>query len=97
MKPSQAANLALVLAVCAWPIIFFACRSMLGDSGMTLSPEANDALHRNLLLHFAFGCGLVFLSLSLAGYSFTAAKVRASLAFLACVVPFFVLVGLSLT
>jgi len=97
VKPSYAANLAIVLAVSAWPIIFFACVSMLGDSGMRLSPEANDALHRNLLLRFAFGCGLVFFSLSLAGYSFAAAKVRASLAFLVCVVPFFVFVGLSLT
>jgi len=64
---------------------------------MGLSSKANDALHLGVSLRLAFGSGLVFFSLSLAGYSFAAARVRASLAFLACVVPFFVFVALSIT
>ena len=91
MKPSHAANLALVLVVVGWLLSFYGALSQLGDPAPWV-PRAEIEAHRHTSVVVLFTGILVLLSaIWLSGYSFSVARWRASLALLACVVPFIVI------
>jgi hypothetical protein len=88
MKPSHAANLALLLVVVGWLLSVYGGLSQLGDPAPWV-PRAEIEAHRRTSVAILFGGIFALLSaLWLSGYSFSLARWRASLALLACVVPF---------
>lgn len=91
MNPSRAANLALALVACGWLLAFYGALSQLGDPAPWV-PRAEIEAHRHLSVAILFaGIILLLSAIWLSGYSFSVARRRASLALLACVVPFIVI------
>jgi len=78
MKQTTAANLALVLVVAGWLLAFYGVMSQLGDPSPSV-PRAQIEAARHLSLT-VLGVGVMFVlaALCLSGFSFTVAKVRAS-------------------
>jgi hypothetical protein len=88
MKPSHAANLALVLVVLGWLLSAYGALSQLGDPS-PLVPRAEMESHRRAsAVILVVGVLTLLSALWLSGYSFLVARWRASVALLACVLPF---------
>ncbi len=84
MKQSTASNIALVLAILAWPLCFYGLLSQLGD----YAPDTpSHIIEGNRLKSFiALTVGLLsFLSsLWLSGFAFPGAKLRSATAAIIC-------------
>ena len=84
MKPTAAANLALVLVIVGGLLGSYGVLSQLGDPApWVTTAQLNTMRHRSLLFMLA-GTLAPLCSLWLAGYSFHAARVRASTASILC-------------
>ena len=82
MKPGHAANIAIVLAVAAWPLMAYGLLSQLGDPAPWV-PRADIARqHQIANLVFVLGFGSFAVSLWLSGYAFSAARKRSLAALL---------------
>ena len=93
MKPSLAANVALVTVVIGWASGSYGVLSQLGDPAPWV-PKAELAAHRDVSLTFMFSGALLLLaSLWLSGYAFSNARVRASIATLLVVVPLIIILS----
>jgi len=78
MKQTTAANLALLLVVAGWLLAYYGVMSQLGDPSPSV-PHAQIEASRHLSLAMLFiGVASILAALWLSGYSFSAAKVRAS-------------------
>ena len=91
MKLTHAANLSLALVVVGWLLATYGVLSNFGDPDPRIP---SSVLERERHVSTAFLCvGIISLlsSIWLSGYSFTLAKRRASLAFVACLAPFIAL------
>ena len=78
MKHTSAANLALLLVVAGWLLAYYGVMSQLGDPSPSV-PHAQIEASRHLSLAILFaGVVSILVALWLSGYSFSAAKVRAS-------------------
>ena len=84
MRQSSAANVALILAVLAWPLTYYGVMSQLGDYHPDI-PREFIATNRRVSVGILL-TGLLCLlgSLWLSGYSFTCAKSRSIVAALIC-------------
>ena len=84
MKPSTASNLAIFLAILAWPLIIYGLMSQLGDYHPSTDREIIAANRRISVAILSAGllCNLVALWLS--GFSFTDAKNRSLIAATFC-------------
>lgn len=97
MRQTSVSNLALALAVMAWPLIYYGFMSQLGDYHPDTPREVVLANRRISVSVLSVGLLSFLGSLWLSGYSFTGAKVRSVLAALICVgVVAFGIVGLWL-
>lgn len=87
MTSSRVANLAIALAVSAWPLLIFGTFSQLGDPAPWVTHA--DLVARHHLAVAALGLGLVFLTtaLWLSGYVFANAPKRSLCTLLIWVVP----------
>jgi hypothetical protein len=79
MKQSSAANLALLLVVVGWFLVFYGVASQLGDPAPWVTHEQMQAHHRLSHTILSFGVLGVLSALWLSGYSFSVAKIRASI------------------
>jgi hypothetical protein len=78
MKQTSAANLALLLVAAGWSLAYYGVMSQLGDPSPSVSHLQLEASRHLSLVVLCIGVVCVLASLWLAGYSFSAAKVRAS-------------------
>jgi hypothetical protein len=86
MKSSIAANLSLLLAVVAWPLVAYGFASMMGDR-FDVPAEVIRAQMRISSTVAYTGFFSLAASLWLSGYAFPVAKRRAVLAASGCVLP----------
>jgi hypothetical protein len=86
MKPSIAANLSLLLAVVAWPLVVYGFATMMGDR-FDVPVEVIRAQMRISAAVLYTGIFSLAGSLWLSGYAFPVAKHRAVLAASGCVLP----------
>ena len=84
MKQPTSANLALIAAVLAWPLIWFGVLSQLGDYAPNTPREVMASNQRTSMTALVVGLVLLLGSLWLSGYSFANAKVRSVSAALLC-------------
>ena len=87
MKKSLGANLALVLITLGWGMCFFGLASQLGDPNPHVPRAVIEAQQRTLWAVFFVGACFAFVSIWLAGYAYTGAKVRSITALSLGVVP----------
>ncbi|MBN8726280.1 MAG: hypothetical protein J0H15_01065 [Xanthomonadales bacterium] len=85
MRQTTASNLALLLAVLAWPLIYYVLMSQLGDYRPGTPSEVILANRRVSVAVLSAGFLSFLGALWLSGYSFTGAKMRSTLAALVCV------------
>ncbi|HEV2622042.1 MAG TPA: hypothetical protein VGU65_08135 [Frateuria sp.] len=78
MKQTTAANLALVLVVAGWLLAFYGVMSQLGDPSPSVPRAQIEAARHLSLAVLGVGVVCILAALCLSGFSFTAAKVRAS-------------------
>jgi hypothetical protein len=86
MRQSTASNLAIVLAALAWPLAFYGAMSQLGDYAPSTPREIIETNQHRSTSILAVGLLCWVGSIWLSGYSFTAAKIRAVIASVACLV-----------
>lgn len=84
MRQTSASNLALLLAVLAWPLIYYGIMSQLGDYRPGTPTEVILANQRISVAVLSVGFLSFLGSLWLSGYGFIGAKVRSTLAALIC-------------
>ncbi len=84
MKQSSASNLAIALAMLAWPLTYYGVMSQLGDYQPDTSHEVIEANRRISVAVLSVGFLCFIGSLWLSGYSFIGAKVRSSIAAIGC-------------
>jgi hypothetical protein len=88
------ANLAVLLGILWFPLCYYGVLSQLGDPAPYVSQSDLSAARAVSVGALTAGCALFVGALFLSGYVFVAARWRAVLAFLLCVVPLaLVLVG----
>jgi hypothetical protein len=87
MRTSRAANLAIVLAVLAWPLLVYAVLSQLADPMPSLSHAELEALRHRSILVLSCGVLAIVASLWLSGFAYQSARVRSIVAVGLCVVP----------
>jgi hypothetical protein len=84
MKQSVASNLAVGLALLAWPLLIYGLMSQLGDPQPGTSSEVTAANRRLSVAVLSVGFLCFLGALWLSGFSFTGAKVRSLLAAACC-------------
>jgi hypothetical protein len=80
MKPSTAANLAVVLAVLAWPLTWHGTVRQLRDYARSTPPEVVEANQHLGVAILALGLLCLLASLWLSGHAFAGARIRSTLA-----------------
>ena len=84
MKQSTASNLALVLALLAWPLCYYGVLSQLGDF-VPATPRHVIDQHRAVSASvLALGVAALATALVLAGFAFSGARVRSGAAIAVC-------------
>jgi hypothetical protein len=78
MKQTSAANLALLLVVVGWALTYYGAMSQLGDPSPSVPHAQIEAARHLSFVVLCIGVVSILASLWLSGYSFSAAKVRAS-------------------
>ncbi|WP_426687215.1 hypothetical protein [Rhodanobacter ginsengiterrae] len=78
MKQTSAANLALLLVVVGWALAYYGVMSQLGDPSPSVPHAQIEAARHVSLVVLYIGVVSILAALWLSGYSFSAAKVRAS-------------------
>ncbi|HWG89056.1 MAG TPA: hypothetical protein VN679_14830 [Candidatus Acidoferrales bacterium] len=78
MKQTSAANLALLLVVVGWALAYYGVMSQLGDPSPSVPHAQIEATRHVSLVVLCIGVVSILAALWLSGYSFSAAKVRAS-------------------
>lgn len=76
MRQTSASNLALLLAVLAWPLTYYGIMSQLGDYRPGTPLEVILANQRMSVAVLSVGFLSLMASLWLSGYSFTGARMR---------------------
>lgn len=84
MRQSVASNLAIALAMLAWPLIIYGLMSQLGDYRPSTPSEIIVASRRTSVAVLSAGFLCFLGALWLSGFSFTGAKTRALLAAACC-------------
>lgn len=84
MRQSVASNLAVGLALLAWPLIIYGLMSQLGDYHPSTASEVVAANRRTSVAVLSAGFLCFLGALWLSGFSFTGAKVRSLLAATCC-------------
>ena len=85
MRHSVASNLAIVLAVLAWPLIIYGLLSQLGDYHPSIAREIIVANRRISVTVLSVGFICYLGALWLSGYSYTGAKIRSLIAATCCI------------
>ncbi|WP_426687199.1 hypothetical protein [Rhodanobacter ginsengiterrae] len=78
IKQTAAANLALVLVVVGWLLAYYGVVSQLGDPSQSIPHTQLEAARHLSLAAVCFGVVCISAALWLAGFSFPAARVRAT-------------------
>jgi divalent metal cation (Fe/Co/Zn/Cd) transporter len=78
MKQTSAANVALFLVFAGWLLAYYGVMSQLGDPSPSVPRTQIEAERHFSLVVLCIGVVCVLAALWLSGYSFSAAKVRAS-------------------
>jgi hypothetical protein len=79
MKQTSAANLAFLLVAVGWLLAFYGVMSQLGDPSPSVPREQIEAARHISLVVLCVGVVCALAALWLSGYSFSAAKIRASI------------------
>ena len=91
MKQTSASNLAIALALLAWPLTFYGAMSQIGDYASGTPRAIIVANHLRSVLVLSTGLLFFFGSLWLSGYSFSGAKKRSVVAAMVCLSPIVVI------
>lgn len=84
MRQSTASNLAIVLAILAWPLVIYGVMSQLGDYHPSVPQEIITANQRTSIAILSAGFLCFMGALWLAGYGFTGARIRSLFAAACC-------------
>jgi len=87
MKQTSAANLALLFVIAGWSLAFYGVMSQLGDPSPSIPQFQIEATRHLSLVVLCIGVVCVLAALWLSGYSFSAAKVRASVCAALIILP----------
>ena len=87
MKQGTASNLAIALAVVAWPLACGGALSQLGDYAPGVSQAVIEADRHRSMAVLMTGLLCLLVSLWLSGYSFSGARIRSLIATVACMGP----------
>jgi hypothetical protein len=86
MKRTSTANIALALVVAGWVLAYYGAMSQLGDPAPTISIAQIETSRHISIAILLLGITSILASLWLSGYSYPAAKARASIC-IALVLP----------
>jgi hypothetical protein len=87
MKQTSAANLAFLLVATGWVLAFYGVMSQLGDPSPSVPREQIEAARHLSLVILCVGVMCVLAALWLTGYSFSGARIRASICAALIVLP----------
>lgn len=84
MKQSTASNVALALAILAWPLCYYGVLSRIGDFAPDTPRDVIGRYERISSVVLSVGLLSLFASLCLGGFGFSGAKFRSTAAIVAC-------------